>query len=105
MKYMFTMRATDVAVKASKDIPFEQINQIGAYNESMINAGVMLGGEGLADFSEGSASSPAASLPHDGAPVRAACVQLMLAGSPVGNISCTQGATGSVGIPRSVTYG
>ncbi|MDM7989326.1 YciI family protein [Arthrobacter sp. zg-Y877] len=56
MKYMFTMRATDEAVKASKDIPFEQIiNQMGAYNESMINAGVMLGGEGLADISEGSA--------------------------------------------------
>ncbi|MCC9204710.1 YciI family protein [Arthrobacter sp. zg-Y769] len=56
MKYMFIMRATDEAVQASKDVPFEQIiNQMGAYNESMINAGVMLGGEGLADLSEGSA--------------------------------------------------
>ncbi|MCQ1950244.1 MULTISPECIES: YciI family protein [Arthrobacter] len=55
MKYMFIMRATDEAVQASKDIPFEQIiNQMGAYNESMINAGVMIGGEGLADVSEGS---------------------------------------------------
>lgn len=55
MKYMFIMRATDEVVQASKDIPFEQIiNQMGAYNESMINAGVLLGGEGLADTSEGS---------------------------------------------------
>ncbi|MCC9174615.1 YciI family protein [Arthrobacter sp. zg-Y179] len=55
MKYMFIMRATDEAVQASKGIPFEQIiNQMGAYNESMINAGVMIGGEGLADVSEGS---------------------------------------------------
>jgi len=54
MKYMLIMRATDEAVEASKDIPFEEIiNLMGAYNESLINAGVMLAGEGLADVSEG----------------------------------------------------
>ncbi|MFD3446334.1 YciI family protein [Microbacteriaceae bacterium 4G12] len=54
MKYMLIMRSTDEALKASKDIPFEEIiNEMGAYNESLINAGVMLAGEGLADVSEG----------------------------------------------------
>lgn len=55
MKYMFIMRSTDEALAASKDVPFEEIiNKMGAYNESMIKAGVMLGGEGLADIGEGS---------------------------------------------------
>jgi hypothetical protein len=55
MKYMFIMRATEEAVQASKDIPFEEIlNKMGAYNESLIKAGVMLAGEGLADVSEDS---------------------------------------------------
>lgn len=50
MKYMFIMRSTDEANEAYKDVPMEQvINQMGAYNESMINAGVLLAGEGLAD--------------------------------------------------------
>jgi hypothetical protein len=54
MKYMFIMRATDQALEASKQIPFEEIiNKMGAYNESLIKAGVMLAGEGLADVSEG----------------------------------------------------
>ncbi|GAA1271524.1 YciI family protein [Arthrobacter pascens] len=56
MKYMFIMRATDEAIEASKQVPFEEIlNKMGAYNESLIKAGVMLAGEGLADVSEGSA--------------------------------------------------
>jgi hypothetical protein len=54
MKYMLIMRATDEAVQASKEIPFEEIiNAMGAYNESLINAGVMIGGEGLADVKDG----------------------------------------------------
>ena len=54
MKYMLIMRATDEAVEASKKIPFEEIlNAMGAYNESLINAGVMLAGEGLADPGQG----------------------------------------------------
>jgi hypothetical protein len=56
MKYMFIMRSTEEALEASKKMPFEEIlNKMGAYNESMIKAGVMLGGEGLADVSEGNA--------------------------------------------------
>jgi len=49
-KYMIIMRATDEAIEASKSIPFEEIiAQMGAYNESLMKAGVMIGGEGLAD--------------------------------------------------------
>ncbi len=54
MKYMLIMRATDEAIEASKEIPFEQIiEDMGRYNESMMKAGVMLAGEGLTDASEG----------------------------------------------------
>jgi hypothetical protein len=53
MKYMLIMRSTEEAIAASKDMPFEEmINKMGAYNESLIKAGVMLAGEGLADVSE-----------------------------------------------------
>jgi hypothetical protein len=53
MKYMLIMRSADEALAASKEIPFEEIlNKMGAYNEELIKAGVMLGGEGLADASE-----------------------------------------------------
>ena len=41
-------------MRASKEVDFEQIiNAMGAYNESLINAGVLLGGDGLSDPSEG----------------------------------------------------
>ena len=54
MKYMLIMRATDEAIEASKEIPFEQIiEDMGRYYESMMKAGVMLAGEGLTDASEG----------------------------------------------------
>ncbi len=54
MKYMLIMRATTEAIEASKDVDFEEIiNAMGAYNESLINAGVMLAGEGLSDAREG----------------------------------------------------
>lgn len=55
MKYMLIMRViNDAAVEASKEIPFEEmINRMGAYNEEMINAGVLLAGEGLSDAAEG----------------------------------------------------
>jgi hypothetical protein len=49
-KYMLIMRGTDEAYAAYKQIPFEQIiNDMGAYNESMINAGVLVAGDGLAE--------------------------------------------------------
>ncbi|MFD4293658.1 YciI family protein [Rhodococcus sp. NPDC058505] len=54
MRYMLIMRATDEAIAASKDIPFEQIiEDMGRYNESMMKAGVLLGGEGLTEAEEG----------------------------------------------------
>lgn len=54
MKYMLIMRATDEAVEAYKETPFEQvIEAMGKYNESMIKAGVLVAGEGLSDASEG----------------------------------------------------
>ncbi|MEJ1921839.1 YciI family protein [Microbacterium sp. KHB019] len=54
MKFMLIMRATDEAVQAYSEIPFEQIIEaMGKYNESMIKAGVLAAGEGLSDASEG----------------------------------------------------
>ncbi|CRK50938.1 conserved hypothetical protein [Rhodococcus sp. RD6.2] len=54
MKYMLIMRATDEAIEASKSVPFEQvIEDMGRYNESMMKAGVLVGGDGLTDPEEG----------------------------------------------------
>ncbi|MFF2372247.1 YciI family protein [Agromyces sp. NPDC058110] len=54
MKYMLIMRSNDAAVEAYEQLDFEQvIAAMGAYNESLIKAGVLLGGEGLADAKEG----------------------------------------------------
>ena len=53
-KYMFIMRDTAESIEASKTANFEEIiNAMGAYNESMIKAGVMAGGDGLTDAKEG----------------------------------------------------
>lgn len=52
--YMLIMRATETALAASAELDMESIiNAMGAYNESMMEAGVMVGGEGLSDPSEG----------------------------------------------------
>jgi len=54
MKFMLIMRDSEEAVEASKKLDFEEIiNAMGAYNESMMKAGVLLAGEGLADPKEG----------------------------------------------------
>lgn len=54
MKYMLIMRATQDAVASYAEMDFEQvINAMGAYNESLIKAGVLLSGEGLSDAAEG----------------------------------------------------
>lgn len=54
MKYMLIMRANDEATTAYEEIDFEQVlNAMGAYNESMMKAGVLLAGEGLTDAKEG----------------------------------------------------
>lgn len=49
-KYMLIMRGTDEAYAEYKKIPFEEIiNKMGAYNEAMITAGVLVSGDGLAE--------------------------------------------------------
>ena len=52
-KYMLIMRNSG-SVEKFEDMDFEAvINAMGAYNESMINAGVMVGGDGLTDAAQG----------------------------------------------------
>lgn len=54
MKYMLVMRSSEAAKEAYGSMDFEEvINAMGAYNESMITAGVLLAGEGLSDAEEG----------------------------------------------------
>ncbi len=55
MKFMLIMRTVDqVAVERMAEADFnEMIAAMGTYNESMINAGVLSDGAGLADPSEG----------------------------------------------------
>jgi hypothetical protein len=53
-KYMLIMRGTDEGAAAYADIDFtEVIASMGRYNESMIEAGVLVAGEGLSDAAEG----------------------------------------------------
>ena len=54
MKYMLIMRDSQEAIEASKDLDFNEIiAAMGAYNESLLKAGVLIGGEGLAGVEEG----------------------------------------------------
>lgn len=54
MKYMLIMRATAEAAEASKNMDFEKIiTAMGAYNEALMKAGVLLAGEGLSEADEG----------------------------------------------------
>lgn len=54
MKYMLIMRSSDAAEAAAAEIDIEQVvNAMGAYNESLMKAGVLLAGEGLAGPDEG----------------------------------------------------
>lgn len=54
MQYMLIMRESDGSLAASKEVPFEEvIEKMGRYNESMVEAGVMVGGEGLTPPEEG----------------------------------------------------
>ena len=49
MKHMLIMRANQQAVEAYENMDFEAvINAMGAYNESMMKAGVLVAGDGLA---------------------------------------------------------
>lgn len=53
-KYMLIMRNSG-SVENFEDMDFEAVlNAMGAYNESMIKAGILLAGEGLTDASQGS---------------------------------------------------
>lgn len=54
MKFMFIMRVVDEQAAANDTRTMEEmINAMGAFNESMINAGVLIGGDGLAPAEEG----------------------------------------------------
>lgn len=54
MQFMLIMRATDEALAAAAEVPFsEMLEKMGRYNESLIEAGVMAGGGGLAPAEEG----------------------------------------------------
>lgn len=54
MKYMLIMRATDESFAAMEEIDFDEIiATMGAFNEEMINAGVLVAAEGLDDASTG----------------------------------------------------
>ena len=65
MKYMLIMRATDEALKASMEIPIEEmLESMGRYNESLVNAGVMAGGDGLTPPEEGFVVDFSADPPH-----------------------------------------
>ena len=47
-RFMLIMRATDAAAEAYEQLDFgDVIAAMGRYNESMLKAGVMVGGEGL----------------------------------------------------------
>lgn len=54
MKFMLIMRDTQEAFDASLEVDFEEIiNAMGAYNDSLIKAGVFAVAEGLAPAEEG----------------------------------------------------
>lgn len=54
MRYMMIMRSSPEAQEAAKDVPFDDIvTAMGRYNEALMDAGVMLAGEGLAGPEEG----------------------------------------------------
>lgn len=53
-KYMFIMRDTAESLEASKAVDVaEVLTAMGRYNESMIEAGVLAGGDGLTDATQG----------------------------------------------------
>ena len=54
MKYMLIMRATDESFAAMAEIDFDEIiATMGAFNEELMNAGVLVAAEGLDDASTG----------------------------------------------------
>ncbi|MDN5749412.1 MAG: YciI family protein [Pseudonocardia sp.] len=54
MKYMLIMRATDETWAAFENVEFEKImEEMGRFNEEMIQAGVLVAAEGLDDAAKG----------------------------------------------------
>ena len=54
MKYMLIMRATDEAFAGMGEIDFDQmLETIGKFNDELIQAGVLVAAEGLAEAEEG----------------------------------------------------
>ncbi|WP_067704384.1 YciI family protein [Nocardia jejuensis] len=54
MKYMLIFRANDEAMAGMMNVDFnEMLSTVGAYNDEMIRAGVLLAAEGLDDPAEG----------------------------------------------------
>ncbi len=53
-KYMLILRQTDAALEAQRTADIEQIiNAMGEFNTALVNAGVLLDGDGLAGPEEG----------------------------------------------------
>lgn len=53
-KYMLIMRPTDAAWANFENVDFDELLEtVGAFNDELIRAGVLLAAEGLADASEG----------------------------------------------------
>ena len=54
MKYMLILRATDEALAAFQEVDFNEIlNEMGKFNDELINAGVLVAAEGLDDAKDG----------------------------------------------------
>ena len=52
-KYMLIMRSTDETWAAAAEVDFEEImNDMGKFNEDMVQAGVLVAGEGLTDATD-----------------------------------------------------
>ena len=53
MKYMVILRATDEGMAAFQEVDFnEMLNEMGKFNNELINAGVLVAAEGLDDAKE-----------------------------------------------------
>jgi hypothetical protein len=54
MKYMVILRATDESLAAFQEVDFNEVmNEMGKFNNELINAGVLVAAEGLDDAKDG----------------------------------------------------
>ena len=54
MKYMVILRATDESMAAFQEVDFNEVlNEMGKFNNELINAGVLVAAEGLDDAKDG----------------------------------------------------